>query len=196
MIGRNWKFNATCFSSKTRRFLLFVCATRRALITCNTPCATRYEETAQLLGLTRVEIAFMQLAETINRWKRGGNRSTQRKHPTTSFRNSRIMKPENPSPCRDSSLRFTVGGKCLLGKHATRGVTVSTSAFLACHQCYCAGSRIAWSLNLLGFSMWHFLKLVARGFRRVFRFPPLFHRLMVSDNKIKLKYMRFQLCHI
>ena len=31
---------------------------------------------------------------------------------------------------------------------ATRGETVSTSAFLACHQCYCAGSSLAWDLNL------------------------------------------------
>ena len=31
---------------------------------------------------------------------------------------------------------------------ATRGVTVSTSAFLACHQCYCAGSSLAWGLNI------------------------------------------------
>ena len=31
---------------------------------------------------------------------------------------------------------------------ATRGVTVSTSAFLACHQNYCAGSSLAWGLNL------------------------------------------------
>ena len=31
---------------------------------------------------------------------------------------------------------------------AKRGVTVSTSAFLACHQCYCAGSSLAWGLNL------------------------------------------------
>ena len=28
------------------------------------------------------------------------------------------------------------------------GVTVSMSAFLACHQCYCAGSSLAWGLNL------------------------------------------------
>ena len=33
-------------------------------------------------------------------------------------------------------------------KGATRGVTVSMSAFLACHQCYCAGSSLAWGLNL------------------------------------------------
>ena len=31
---------------------------------------------------------------------------------------------------------------------ATRGVTVSMSAFLACHQCYCAGSSLAWGLNV------------------------------------------------
>ena len=29
-----------------------------------------------------------------------------------------------------------------------RGVTVSMSAFLACYQCYCAGSSLAWGLNL------------------------------------------------
>ena len=28
------------------------------------------------------------------------------------------------------------------------GVTVSMSAFLACHQCYCVGSSLAWGLNL------------------------------------------------
>ena len=31
---------------------------------------------------------------------------------------------------------------------STRGVTVSTSAFLACHQCYCTGSSLVWGLNL------------------------------------------------
>ena len=33
-------------------------------------------------------------------------------------------------------------------KGSTRGVTVNTSAFLTCHQCYCAGSSLAWGLNL------------------------------------------------
>ena len=33
-------------------------------------------------------------------------------------------------------------------KMKTRGVTVSTSAFLACHECYRAGSSLAWGLNL------------------------------------------------
>ena len=31
---------------------------------------------------------------------------------------------------------------------ATRGVAVSMSAFLACHQCYCAVSSLVWGLNL------------------------------------------------
>ena len=39
-----------------------------------------------------------------------------------------------------------------------------------------------------GFSMWHFLKLVVRGFLRVLRFPPLLYPLIVSASKIKLKY--------
>ena len=65
---------------------------------------------------------------------------------------------------------------------ATRGVTVSMSACLACHQCYCLG------LDSSGIVfMWHFLKLVARGFLRVLRFPPLLHRFNGSANKIKLK---------
>ena len=42
----------------------------------------------------------------------------------------------------EPSLRYalSVGVAC--------GVTVSTSAFLACHQCYCAGSSLTWGLNL------------------------------------------------
>ena len=38
---------------------------------------------------------------------------------------------------------------CVIGSiGAVRGVTVSMSAFLACHQCYCAASSLAWGLNL------------------------------------------------
>ena len=38
-----------------------------------------------------------------------------------------------------------------------------------------------------GFSMWHFLKLVARGFLRVLQFSSLLHRLMVQPiNKAKI----------
>ena len=39
-------------------------------------------------------------------------------------------------------------------------------------------------LESSGCSMWHFLKLVARGFLRVLRFPPLLHRFNGSANQI------------
>ena len=65
---------------------------------------------------------------------------------------------------------------------ATRGATVSMSAFLACHQCYCAGSSLALELESSGCRMWHILKLVARGF---LRFPPLLRRFNDSANKNK-----------
>ena len=38
-------------------------------------------------------------------------------------------------------------------------------------------------LESSSFSMWHFLKLSARGFLRVHRFPPLLHRLIVQPIK-------------
>ena len=37
------------------------------------------------------------------------------------------------------------------------------------------------------YKLWSFLKLVASGFLRVLRFPPLLHRFNDSANKIKLK---------
>ena len=40
-------------------------------------------------------------------------------------------------------------------------------------------------LESSGCSMWHFLKLVARGFLRVLQFPPLLHRFNGSAKKIK-----------
>ena len=40
-------------------------------------------------------------------------------------------------------------------------------------------------LESSGCSMWHFLKLVARGFLRVLRFPPLLHQFNGSANKNK-----------
>ena len=40
-------------------------------------------------------------------------------------------------------------------------------------------------LESSGCSMWHFLKLVARGFLRLLRFPPLLHWFNDSTNKNK-----------
>ena len=48
-------------------------------------------------------------------------------------------------------------------------------------------------LESLGCCMWHFLKLVARGFLWVLRFPPILHQFNGSADKIKFKWMRFQL---
>ena len=69
----------------------------------------------------------------------------------------------------------------------TCGVTVSMSAFLALHQCYCAGSSLAWGLESSGYSMWDFLKLVARGFLWILRFPPHLHRFNGSANQKEAK---------
>ena len=69
----------------------------RVQITCNTSSAyhvqnvirvTWYEGTAQLLSLTELKSHLFQhyfIDWTINRWKRGGNRSTLRKSLATSF---------------------------------------------------------------------------------------------------------------
>ena len=51
--------------------------------------ATWYQGTAQILSLTELKSRLFQLyfiGWTINRWRRGGNRSTRRKPLTTSFR--------------------------------------------------------------------------------------------------------------
>ena len=36
----------------------------------------------------------------------------------------------------------------VLWSGTTRGVTVNTSVFIACHQCCCAGLSLAWGSNL------------------------------------------------
>ena len=73
------------------------------------------------------------------------------------------------------------------GGGATCGVTVSTSAFHCLPPMLLCGFESRLGLESSGRSMWHFLKLVARGFLRVFRLPPLLHRFNGSANKIKLK---------
>ena len=68
------------------------------LSTCHVSCATWCEGAARLLSVTELKsiyFSFIWLAETINRWKRGGNRSPRRKPLTTSFRECHILKPEN-----------------------------------------------------------------------------------------------------
>ena len=63
--------------------------------------ATWYEGAAQLLSLRELKsylFKFYFIGWTINQWRRGGNRSTQRKPLATSFRKCHILKPEDSSP--------------------------------------------------------------------------------------------------
>ena len=73
---------------------------------------------------------------------------------------------------------------------ATRGVMVLPPMLL--HVCRFE-SRLA--LESSGSSMSNFLSLVARGFLRVLRFPPLLHRFNGSTNKIKHSKQQQRYCH-
>ena len=93
-------------------------ATHQALITCNLQCTTWYEGAAQLLisqNWNHIYFSFILLAETINRWRRGGNWGTQRKPLTMSFRKCCILMIENSSPKRDLNPHSSIHGR--LGKH-------------------------------------------------------------------------------
>ena len=66
---------------------------------------------------------------------------------------------------------------------ATRGVTVSMSAFLACHQCYCAGSSLAWGLNLQAVVCGIFWSSSPGVFSGYSGFLPSFIGLMIQPTK-------------
>ena len=95
-------------------------------ITCNTLSAYHVQPAVchlvqrdgSAIKFDRDEIAVISalslLAETINRWRRGENRSTQRKALMTSFRKGHILKLENSSPKRDLNPHSSIGGR--LGK--------------------------------------------------------------------------------
>ena len=69
------------------------------------------------------------------------------------------------------------------GFGATRGVTVSMSAFLACHQCYCVGSSLAWGLNLRAVVCGIFWSSSPGVFSGYSGFLPSFNGLMVQSIK-------------
>ena len=71
----------------------------------------------------------------------------------------------------------------LLRPDPTRGVTVSMSAFLACHQCYCAGSSLAWGLNLRALVCGIFLSSSPGVFSGYSGFLPSFIGLMIQPIK-------------
>ena len=94
-------------------------ATHRALITCQVSCYVPFGTKGQLSysvwqSWNRIYLSFILLAEPLNRWRRGGNRSTRRKPLATSFRKCHILQPEDSSPKRDSNPRSSIGGR--LGK--------------------------------------------------------------------------------
>ena len=61
-----------------------------------------------------IYLSFILLAESLNRWRRGGNWSTRRKPLVTSFRKCLILQPEDSSPKQDWNPRSSIGGR--LGK--------------------------------------------------------------------------------
>ena len=71
----------------------------------------------------------------------------------------------------------------LISDEATRGVTVSMSAFLACHQCYCAGSSLAWGLNLQAVVCGIFWSSSPGVFSGYSGFLPSFISLMIQPTK-------------
>ena len=80
---------------------------------------------------------------------------------------------------------LTVDTGCLVedigsASGAARGVTVSTSAFPSLPPTLLCRFESRLGLESWGFSMGHFVKLVARV-------SPLLHRLMIQPIKIKLK---------
>ena len=87
--------------------------------------------------------------------------------------------------------RATEAVGCSTNVSATRGGDAWCNGLHVCipslPPVLLCGFESSLGLESSGCSMWHFLKLVARGFLRVLRFPPLLHRLNGSANKIKLK---------
>ena len=89
--------------------------------------------------------------------------------------------------CSPNSLCFVVASQTcpqtMYVVGATRGVTVSMSAFLTCHQCYCAGSSLAWGLNIRAVVCGIFLSLSPGVFSGYSGFLPSFIGLMVQPIK-------------
>ena len=66
---------------------------------------------------------------------------------------------------------------------ATRGVMVSMSTFLPCHQCYCAGLSLAWGLNLQAVVCGIFWSSLPGVFSGHSGFLPSFISLMIQPTK-------------
>ena len=70
---------------------------------------------SSVVKFDRVEIAFsfISIAETIRRCRSGGERSTLKKLPTTSFTKCHMLQPENSSPNSDSNPHCIIGSRWL-----------------------------------------------------------------------------------
>ena len=74
---------------------------RLSCVTCYVPRGTKEQLSYWVWqSSNRINLSFILLAETINRWRRGGKQSNQGKPLTASFRKCHILKPENSSPNR------------------------------------------------------------------------------------------------
>ena len=70
-------------------------------VSCYVPLSTKGQLSYLVLqSWNCIYLSFILLAETLNRWRRGGNRSTRRKSLATSFRKCHILQPEDSSPKR------------------------------------------------------------------------------------------------
>ena len=58
-----------------------------------------------------IYLSFTLLAEPLNRWRRGRNRSTRRKPLVTSFRKCHILQSKDSSPKRVSNPHNSIGGR-------------------------------------------------------------------------------------
>ena len=99
-------------SSSPGTIMYKLCATHQALITHIMLRAMRYAWSAQLLNLTDFKSHLFELSFigwTIDRWRRGGDRSTRRKPLMTSFRKCHILKPNDSSPKQNSNPHNSIG---------------------------------------------------------------------------------------
>ena len=101
-------------------------ATHQVLLTCNMSCYMPRGMKRQLsyLSLTELKSHLFELyfiGWSINRWKRGVNRSTRWRPLGTSFRKCHILMPEDSSPKWDSNLHNSIGGR--LGKQTANHYT-------------------------------------------------------------------------
>ena len=71
-----------------------------------------------------------------------------RRSPSVAAATESVCRCPCPWSTRPSRNRHAETQWHITYNNATRGVTVSTSAFLACHQCCCAGLCLAWGLSV------------------------------------------------